>query len=58
MISISAQRVPLKKNKVETCNDRTMEKLIIDVECDENNLPTDNGNDEIDSEWQQEEELH
>jgi hypothetical protein len=35
-----------------------MEKLIIDVECDENNLPTDNGNDEIDSERQQQEELH
>ena len=38
-----------KQNEVEVCEDSPKEKSIVEVEFDEDNLPSDKGNDEDDS---------
>ena len=45
----------LKQNKAETCDDSPREKLIVEVELDENSSPSDKGDVEIDPGQQQEE---
>ena len=38
----------LKQNEAETCDDRSQEKLTVEVEFDENSSPSDRGDVEID----------
>ena len=46
----------LKQNEAEVCKDSPKEKSIVEVEFDEDNLPSDKGNDEDDSQQPQQEE--
>ncbi len=45
----------LKQNEAEVCEDSPKEKSIVEVELDEDNLPSDKDNDEDDSQEQQQE---
>ena len=44
----------LKQNEAEVCEDSLKEKLTVEVEFDEDNLPSDKGNDEDELEQQEE----
>ena len=44
----------LKQNEAETCDDRPQEKLIVEVEFDENSSPNDKGDAGIEPQQQQE----
>ena len=42
----------LKQNEPETCDDSLQEKLIVEVEFDENSSPSDKGDAQIDTQQQ------